>query len=77
MQYKELVGSDSTFKNSANLPSPGKRAGAAEVAKSVRWMGGAGGQGQWVWLGELFKLVFGFDVEGAEGKGRAGAGIVV
>ena len=60
--YKKLVASDPAFRNAG----PSRRASADGVARSVRWMVGSG---QYVWLSDLFRLVFGFHVEEAEGRG--------
>ena len=59
--YKKLVASDPAFRNAG----PSRRASADAVARSVRWMVGSG---QYVWLNDLFRLVFGFHVEEAEGR---------
>jgi hypothetical protein len=67
--YKDLVLSDPTFRSAVTLPVPGKRANAADVAKSVNWMMKSG---QYLWLKDLFKLVFGFRVEEAEKRGNVG-----
>lgn len=69
-QYKKLVASDPAFRS----PGPSRRAGAKDVARAVRWMVGSG---QYVWLKDLFRLVFGFWAEevGVGGNGRGGAGI--
>lgn len=58
-QYKRLVASDPGFRS----PGPAKTVQASEVAKAVRWMVGIG---QYTWLAELFRLVFGFRVEDGE-----------
>jgi len=70
--YKDLVVSDSTFRSAATLPSPGKRASAQDVSKSVGWMMKSG---KYLWLKDLYRLVFGFPVEEAEK--RKTTGIVV
>ena len=62
--YKKLVASDPGFRS----PGPVRRAAAAHVARSVRWM--AGSHGQYAWLRDLYRLVFGFHVE--EGENREG-----
>jgi hypothetical protein len=64
--YKNLVLSDSSFRASATLPARGKRINAADVAKSVVWMSLR--SGQYAFLRELFKLVFGFQLEDAESR---------
>jgi hypothetical protein len=63
--YKELVLSDPTFRSAVTLPAAGKRASAADVAKSVGWMITSG---QYLWLKDLFRFVFGFHVEEAENR---------
>lgn len=67
--YKDLVSSDPTFRSAATLPPPGKRAAAPEVAKSVTWMMRSG---QYLWLKDLFRLVFGFHVDEAEKRKNVG-----
>jgi hypothetical protein len=61
--YRNLVLSDPTFRSAKSLPDIGKKANAADVAKSVGWMMRSG---QYTFLKDLFKLVFGFHVEEAE-----------
>ena len=58
-QYKKLVTSDPTFKSAG----PPRRATAPDVARSVRWMVASG---QYVWLRDLFRWVFGFHVDEAD-----------
>ncbi|KFY25010.1 hypothetical protein V493_04889 [Pseudogymnoascus sp. VKM F-4281 (FW-2241)] len=70
--YKDLVLSDPTFRSAVTLPSQGKRANALDVSKSVGWMMKSG---QYLWLKDLYRLVFGFQVEDAEK--RKSLGIVV
>jgi hypothetical protein len=70
--YKNLVLSDPTFRSAVTLPTPGKRASALDVSKSVGWMMKSG---QYLWLKDLFRLVFGFHVE--EADKRKSTGIVV
>lgn len=67
--YKDLVLSDPTFRSAVTLPAPGKRASAPEVAKSVTWMMRGG---QYLWLQDLFRLVFGFHVDEAEKRKNIG-----
>ena len=57
-QYKKLVAADPTFKHAG----PSRRARAPDVARSVRWMANTG---QYIWLNDLFRWVFGFRVEEA------------
>jgi len=61
--YKELVLSDPTFRSTSNLPAVGKSASALDVSKSVGWMMNSG---QYLWLKDLFRLVFGFHLDEAE-----------
>ena len=61
--YRNLVLSDSTFRSASSLPSIGKKANATDVAKSVGWMMRSG---QYTFLKDLFRLVFGFPLEEAE-----------
>lgn len=69
--YKALVLADPSFRPSSSsgtsLPARGRRATAVDVAKSVAWMAHYR-SGQYAFLRELFKLVFGFHVEEAEGR---------
>lgn len=60
--YKKLVASDPGFRS----PGPSRRATAGDVGQAVRWMVSSG---QYGWLKDLFRLVFGFHVE--EGEGRS------
>ncbi|KAI1762338.1 hypothetical protein GGR53DRAFT_521747 [Hypoxylon sp. FL1150] len=64
--YKALVLADSSFRQASSLPARGRRVTAVDVAKSVGWM--AHRSGQYGFLRDLFKLVFGFHVEEAEGR---------
>ncbi|KAI4184951.1 MAG: hypothetical protein LQ346_006009 [Caloplaca aetnensis] len=57
--YKKLVASDPGFRS----PGPADTARASDVAKAVKWMLGIG---QYTWLADLFRLVFGFRVEDGE-----------
>lgn len=61
--YRNLVLSDPTFRSANALPGIGKKASAADVAKSVSWMMRSG---QYAFLKDLFRLVFGFHLEEAE-----------
>ncbi|KAE9368740.1 hypothetical protein N431DRAFT_63536 [Stipitochalara longipes BDJ] len=61
--YRNLVLSDPTFRSANSLPTMGKKATAVDVAKSVGWMMKSG---QYTFLKDLFKLVFGFPAEEAE-----------
>ncbi|KFX89879.1 hypothetical protein V490_06772 [Pseudogymnoascus sp. VKM F-3557] len=70
--YKDLVLSDPTFRSAVTLPAQGKRANALDVSKSVGWMMKSG---QYLWLKDLYRLVFGFQVDEAEK--RKNTGIVV
>jgi len=63
--YRNLILSDPTFRSSNALPAVGKNASAIDVAKSVGWMMRSG---QYPFLKDLFKLVFGFHLEEAEGR---------
>ena len=58
-QYKKLVASDTAFKQ----PGPARRAAASDIARAVRWMVGSG---QYIWLEDLFRLIFGFRVQEGE-----------
>ena len=60
--YKKLVASDPGFRS----PGSVKRARAVDVARSVRWM--VVSHGQYAWLKDLYRLVFGFHVEDGEGR---------
>ncbi|KAL8774111.1 MAG: hypothetical protein Q9209_001219 [Squamulea sp. 1 TL-2023] len=58
-KYKKLVASDAAFKQ----PGPARRAAASDIARAVRWMVGSG---QYTWLEDLFRLIFGFRVQEGE-----------
>ncbi|KAK4154749.1 hypothetical protein C8A00DRAFT_42554 [Chaetomidium leptoderma] len=62
--YKNLVLSDNSFRSSASLPVRGKRFTAVEISKSVGWM--MLRSGQYSFLRDLFRLVFGIQPEDAE-----------
>ncbi|KAK7914737.1 hypothetical protein PG985_012440 [Apiospora marii] len=62
--YKNLVVADSSFRQASTLPSKGKRVTANDMAKSITWM--THRSGQYSFLRELFKLVFGFQMDEAE-----------
>ncbi|KAK3382945.1 hypothetical protein B0T24DRAFT_687238 [Lasiosphaeria ovina] len=62
--YKNLVLADATFRASASLPTRGKRVNALDIAKSVNWM--MMRSSQYSFLRDLFKLVFGFQLDDAE-----------
>lgn len=64
--YKNLVLADSAFRTSGSLPARGKRTTSTDVAKSVVWM--TQHSGQYGFLRDLFKLVFGFSLEEAESR---------
>ncbi|RDW72983.1 hypothetical protein BP6252_06890 [Coleophoma cylindrospora] len=61
--YRNLVLTDPTFRSKNSLPAPGKKVSAVDVAKSVTWMMRSG---QYTFLKDLFRLVFGFKVDEAE-----------
>jgi hypothetical protein len=63
--YRNLVLSDPTFRSANSLPPMGRKATAVDVAKSVGWMMKSG---QYTFLKDLFKLVFGFPAEEAESR---------
>ena len=67
--YKALVTSDPTLRDARDLPT-GRRVSAGELAKAVKAMVKTG---QFEWLRELYRLVFGFSIDEVEGR----AGIVV
>jgi hypothetical protein len=64
--YKNLVSSDGAFRQLATLPARGKRVHAGDVAKSVAWM--MHRSSQYNFLRDLFRLVFGFFPEEADGR---------
>lgn len=64
--YKNLVLADTTFRTAASLPGRGKRVSATDVAKSVGWM--TLRSGQYGFLRDLFRLVYGFPMEEAENR---------
>lgn len=61
--YKKLVASDPGFRS----PGPSRRATAGDVGQAVRWMVGSG---QYGWLKDLFRLVFGFHVDEWEARSK-------
>ncbi|KAL3425096.1 hypothetical protein PVAG01_04377 [Phlyctema vagabunda] len=64
-EYRNLVLSDPTFRSASSLPPKGRKVSAVDVAKSVSWMMRSG---QYTFLRDLFRLVFGFQVDEAEGR---------
>ncbi|KAK0618004.1 hypothetical protein B0T17DRAFT_495195 [Bombardia bombarda] len=64
--YKNLVLADSAFRASANLPTRGKRISSFDVAKSIGWM--TSRSVQYGFLRDLFRLVFGFQVDDADSR---------
>lgn len=70
--YKTLILSDTLFRSFTSLPVR-RRFSAQEIAKSVNWM--IVRSGQYAFLRDLFKIVFGFQIEEAET--RKGSGFVV
>ncbi|KAK7962282.1 uncharacterized protein PG986_003107 [Apiospora aurea] len=62
--YKNLVAADSSFRQASTLPSKGKRVTANDMAKSIAWM--THRSAQYSFLRELFKLVYGFQMDEAE-----------
>ena len=62
--YRKLVVHDKSMLTAHSLPT--RRLGAAEVAKSVRWLGSSE---QWAWMRDLFRIVFGFGVDEAVRRG--------
>ncbi|KAI8628913.1 hypothetical protein F5Y19DRAFT_101972 [Xylariaceae sp. FL1651] len=64
--YKNLVAADSSFRQASSLPSRGKRVSASDVAKSVGLM--TQRSGQYNFLRDLFKLVFGFHIDEADSR---------
>ena len=59
-------GGGGTVGNSQQQQQP-RRARAVDVARSVRWM--VGSHGQYAWLKDLYRWVFGFHVEEGERRG--------
>lgn len=64
--YKKLVASDQAFRT----PGPSRRALASDIARAVRWMVSSG---QYLWLADLYRWVFGCRIE--EGEVRDGLSI--
>ncbi|KAI9817090.1 MAG: hypothetical protein M1827_001202 [Pycnora praestabilis] len=60
--YKKTVMNDPSFRAPGSLPT--RRASAAEISRAVQWM--VMRSGQYIWLRDLFRLVFGFHTEEAE-----------
>ncbi|WYZ44330.1 hypothetical protein EsH8_VII_000766 [Colletotrichum jinshuiense] len=71
--YKNLVHADSSFRGSSLLPARGKRIWAHDLAKSVHYMSHR--SNQYVFLRDLYKLVFGFPPE--EGESRKSSSIAI
>ncbi|OLN84358.1 hypothetical protein CCHL11_05961 [Colletotrichum chlorophyti] len=71
--YKNLVQADSSFRGSSLLPVRGKRISAGDMARSVQYMSQR--SSQYVFLRDLYKLVFGFPTE--EGESRKSISIAV
>jgi hypothetical protein len=67
--YQKLVVNDKSMGSAHKLPA--RRLGAVEAAKSVKWLGR---NEQWVWMRDLYRLVFGFGIEEAGGREREGKG---
>ncbi|TLD04559.1 hypothetical protein E2P81_ATG10401, partial [Venturia nashicola] len=61
--YQKLVVNDKSMLTAHTFPA--KRLGAVEAAKSVKWLGR---NEQWVWMRDLYRLVFGFGIEEAGGR---------
>ena len=58
--YKKLVSADPSLRAAAQEPV--RTLTAKDAAKAVRWLGR---NEQWVWMRDLFRLVFGFGIEEA------------
>ncbi|KAI9815833.1 MAG: hypothetical protein M1832_005247 [Thelocarpon impressellum] len=63
--YRQMVLTDPTFRAPLNLPP--RTASAAEVARSVQWMIR---RGQYTFLRDLFRHVFGFRADEADRRGH-------
>ncbi|KAL9089247.1 MAG: hypothetical protein Q9165_005815 [Trypethelium subeluteriae] len=63
-QYQALVTSDPTLRDARDLPT-GKRVSAGELARAVKAMVRTG---QFQWLRELYRLVFGFGIDEVAGR---------
>ncbi|KAI9882327.1 MAG: hypothetical protein M1823_005924 [Watsoniomyces obsoletus] len=61
--YQHMILTDSAFRTPVNLPP--RRVYAHDMARSVEWMVRSG---QYTFLEDLFRLVFGFTVHEAEGR---------
>lgn len=68
--YQKLVVNDKSMAV-AHTMAP-RRLGALEAAKSVKWLGR---NEQWVWMRDLYRLVFGFGID--EAAGRSGSAVQV
>lgn len=62
--YKKLVTNDKSMYSVHQMSS--RRLGAADIAKSVRWLGNSE---QWAWMRDLFRIVFGFGIDEADRRG--------
>ena len=67
-QYRKKVASDAAFRGLGRELLSRRASGSEEVARAVRWMvGGAGGD--YAWVRELYRFVFGVRVEDVESRG--------
>jgi hypothetical protein len=64
--YQKLVVNDKSMGGAHAWPA--RRLGAADAARSVKWLGR---NEQWVWMRDLYRLVFGFGIEEASGRGTS------
>ncbi len=63
--YRHMILTDSAFRTPVNLPP--RRVSAPEMARAVNWMVRSG---QYTFLVDLFRLVFGFPIDLAEERGN-------
>ncbi|KAI9682342.1 MAG: hypothetical protein M1817_000396 [Caeruleum heppii] len=63
--YKRLILTDQAFRAPANLPA--RRSSAVDVARAIQWMVRSG---QYLFLRDLYRLVFGFHADEAERRGN-------
>lgn len=64
--FQKLVTNDKSMINAHAFPS--RRIAAADMAKSVKWLGR---NEQWAWMRDMYRLVFGFGIDEAERRGGA------
>lgn len=64
--YQKLVTNDKSMINAHGFPA--RRITAADMAKSVKWLGR---NEHWAWMRDLYRIVFGFGIDEADRKSGA------